>query len=210
MESIDEAFRFVEKFTIIKNSCNKRLAQRQVPCIRIYRKRGSACAFQHMLRFKKRFIETLPAFWRWIPNITRKNDSPAIIKVMDSECETIDFKGICAIWVAIKIYAQLFTEVLYKLEIIHIALYAPRDYLSASAIRLSTVFSSRKRSGVIFTPYSSSSIMYSAKPIIDPQPGTVRNSSSGVTSGTSSMSATRPRKSSLSSIVESDHFLVTL
>ena len=87
---------------------------------------------------------------------------------------------------------------------------APRDGRSASAIRLSTVFSSRKRSGVIFTPYSSSSMMYSAKPIIDPQPGTVRNSSSGVTSGTSSMSATLPRKSSLSSIVQSDHFLVTL
>ena len=122
MESINEAFRFVEKFTIIKNSCNKHLAQRQAPCIRIYRKRGSPCAFQHMLRFKKRFIETLPAFWRWIPYITRKNDSPAIIKVMDSECETIDFKGVCSIWVTIKIYAQLFTEVLYKLEIIHIAL----------------------------------------------------------------------------------------
>ena len=159
MKSIDEAFRFVEKFSIVKNRCNKNLAQRQTPCIRIYRKRGSACAFQHVLRFKKRFIELLPAFWRWIPYIPRKNDSPAIIKVMDRECKAINFKGICSIWVTINIYAQLFPEALYELEVIHIALYAPRDCPSASAIRLSTVLSSRKRSGVILTPYSSSSMI---------------------------------------------------
>ena len=79
---------------------------------------------------------------------------------MDGECETIDFKGICTVWVVIKIDTQLISEVLYEFKIIHFELYtAPRDYCSTSAIRLSMVFSSRNRSGVILTPYSSSSMM---------------------------------------------------
>ena len=66
---------------------------------------------------------------------------------------------------------------------------------SLKDISSATVFSSRNRSGDIFTPYSSSSMMKRAKPIIDPQPGTERKSSSGETAGASSMLATLSRKS---------------
>ena len=111
MKSIDEAFRLLEKFAVIKDSRNKGFAQREIPRIRIYRKSGSASAFQHVLRFKQGSIEPLPAFWRRISYNTGKNDSPAIIKVMDSKFMTIDFKGIYSIWVAIKVYAQPFPEV---------------------------------------------------------------------------------------------------
>ena len=48
---------------------------------------------------------------------------------MDSECETIDFKDIYAVWVVIEIDTQLISEVLYEFKIIHFELYtAPRDY----------------------------------------------------------------------------------
>ena len=70
MENIDEVFRFLEKLTIVKDCCNKDFAQRKAPCVRIYRKCGSACALQHVLRFKECLIEMLSVFRRRIPYLT--------------------------------------------------------------------------------------------------------------------------------------------